>query len=375
MNPKTNKIIASLLLLAIFLTSYSPLLATQASAQWAVWDVGNAPLHAISASTDVMSTSKEYGLDALAWVIVNLIISRMSAETVRWINGGFQGQPAYITNPGAYFGDISDKIAGQFIFTNPNLNFLCGPMQNRIKIALSRTYNRQNIQWRCTLSDAIGNMEDFLNDFERGGWDKFWRISMETGNNPLGAYIQAESDLYEVITGKQGEKSKEIDLGRGFLTQKQCKVWGAPFTRYEYDLDGTAWEVQEPGPCLKEETVTPGSVIETKLNEVLNIGNDKLAVADEINELVSALLNQLITKIVGGGGSLRSLSSPDPSNNYKIFTNLLASSTASTIEDYFGNKQNTEILDEESPNLEYKPPNLVMPASSTPPEPPFQPQP
>jgi hypothetical protein len=108
--------------------------------------------------------------------------------------------------------------------------------------------------------------------------------------------------------------------------------------------------VGDTGPagqvCTQTETVTPGSVIADQLNTALNTGSNKLVTADEINELVSALLNQAITQVVGGiGNGLKGLSEHDTSNGGKVFTEQMAadstrSSKTPTV-DYFGNAQDT----------------------------------
>lgn len=332
-----------LFLIIIFLLS--PILSRRAQAQWVVWDPGNFVPNAatavntgISAGNDVAQTTKEYGLDAVGWTIVNLIIERMAASTVTWINSGFQGSPAYVTDPEAYFTDIGDRVAGQFIFRAPYLNTLCGPINARIRIALTNNYIRDDDRrWRCTLSDVVDNVDDFMNDFERGGWDGFFELTQRQQNNPMGAYIQAENEMYAQIATRKGVKRAELDWGRGFMSFEVCGPEGR-------DSDGV---------CIgRAEIATPGSVIETKLNEVLNVGNNKLAAADEINEIVSALLNQLISRVVGGIGSgLRGLSGSGGTSNTQPFTNQLSNSTAAGMVDYFGNTTDTSILDLPPPNI------------------------
>jgi hypothetical protein len=95
------------------------------------------------------------------------------------------------------------------------------------------------------------------------------------------------------------------------------------------------------GDCTgTEKTQTPGSIIQNSLSNVLNIGNNKLAVADEFNEIVSALLNQLVSKAIKG---LASLNKPDPANNNSTFIDQLNNSTAAETADYFGTRQNTQL--------------------------------
>ena len=380
-----KKNIATLTIIAILLTSLSPLFSKKAEAQWITWDPGNFV-------PNLADNIKDYGLDALAWTIVNHVIERMSASTVKWINGGFKGKPAYLENPEKFYADIGKKEAGQYIFDNPNLNFLCGPIQAKVRIALAKNFIQDNRQWQCTLDDVKGNLDDFLDDFENGSWDKFFELSQREQNNPIGAFMKAENELRLQISAKQSLKDKELSWGNGFLSFKTCERWniseadrasaeadiqreidansfgdqyldsgnvdddGNPIDEsadsgddgnvdadgnpVNYNPENFAGEseadffvriegerkAQEPS-CAKEKVNTPGGVISEQLNKTLGLGGDKLAVADEINEIVSALLNQLTGKIIGGiGKGLRGLSKPDSSNENKIFNEQLSSS-------------------------------------------------
>src|SRR3989338_7725958 len=248
MNEFNKKIIVSILTI-IFV--FSPVFAIPAQAQWVIYDP--------------MDSVKNYGLDAFAWTIVILIMERMTASTVNWINGGFKGSPAFVTDPEAYFKDIGDKVAGQYIFSNPNLNFLCGPIQAKIRLALTQNYNQDRV-WQCTLTQVGKNMDDFMNNFENGGWDNFFELTQRQQNNPIGAYLQAQNELNLQIATRQGTKQKELDWGKGFMSFEVC------------DSKGKAAN----GECIgKSEIATPGSVISDQLNTQLGLGQDRLAVADE----------------------------------------------------------------------------------------------
>lgn len=332
-----KKIIVSFLILSFF---FSPILALPARAQWVVYDPANFAVNTTNAvNTTFGLTMKEGGLDGLAWIIVNLIIERIAASTVQWINSGFKGTPSFITNPERYFTTLGDNIAGQYIFANPNLNFLCGPIQAKIRLALTQNYLREPY-WQCTLTDAYGNMEDFMGDFSKGGWDKFFELTQKPQNNPLGAFLQAENELNLRISTRKDTAQEEFKWGNGFMTFKTCKKWSPAGS---LDQFGTM-KLPEPPPdvpvdksreqrtCLETETATPGSVIQSQLNKTLGLGSDKLAVADELNEIVSALLNQLVNQVVGGiGKGLRGLSEKDTKN--QSFVDKLKDNTS--ISGYF----------------------------------------
>ena len=432
----TKKIIALSLVFAVFI---SPIFANKAQAQWVVFDPTNFTANTLTvfntavtgassvvtaANTTVAGPVKEFGLDTIAWVLVNLVIERISASTVNWINSGFKGSPAFITNPEGYFKDLGNKVAGEYIFRNPDLNFLCGPLTARVKIALSKAYIG-NRNFSCKLTDVKGNIDNFMNDFERGSWEKFFTISQDQTQSPLGIYIEAEGTLIKRLTKYSNQKDKELAWGKGFLSKKTCAVWeqtgfsttddddqdflkeldssGSNTTGGEdlygigEDAEGNAILPDSPAPdtntqgnnvrqpkCLKEETITPGSVISDKLNGVLGISDGKLAVADEINEIVSALLNQLVGRIVGGiGAGLRGISRPDATRNNSVFSQQLADrKPGDTITGYFcldkpedpgydptgqtcqhPDKPNTSILD----NPTYTPQgSVIFPSTSTP---------
>jgi hypothetical protein len=322
MKIKFRKSIALICLSSVMFMSLSPLFAKKAEAQWVVLDPSNLV-------QNIIQVVKDFGLDAIAWQLANMVIERMSAATVNWINGGFNGSPAFVTDPESYFKDMGDQIAGQYIFSNPNLNFLCGPISAKIRIALTNNYLQDKNRWQCTLTQVGKNMDNFMGNFQNGGWDNFFELTQKTQNNPIGAYTQAENEMYLQIATRQGTKKTELDWGKGFMSFEVC---------------GPEGRDPNNGACIGSATiVTPGSVISDQLNKQLGLGSDKLAAADEINEIVSSLLNQLVSHVVGSAvGGLRGLSSPN-STGGQTFTNQLSNSTAAGSTGYFGDKQDTKI--------------------------------
>lgn len=333
-----NKKIITLVLVAAFV--FAPMFARKAEAQWVVIDPSNLV-------QNIAQVIKDYGLDSLAWMIANTIIERMAASTVNWINSGFEGSPAYVTDPESYFQNMGDQIAAQYIFSNPNLNYLCGPISARIRLTLTRNYLQEK-EWQCTLTDVMGNMEDFMGDFDRGGWDKFFEMTQKPQNNPLGAYLQAENEMSLQIATRQGTKKDEANWGNGFMSWKECEQYGEAIPARTIVVNGQTINIPaSPGVCIRESTKTPGSVIQKQLDKQLGAGQDKLVVADEINEIVSALLNQLVSQVVGGiGRGLRGLSNPSPTGGSTFTTQLNTGTTT----DYFGNTQDTTILDQTIPD-------------------------
>jgi len=325
---KFKKSVALVCLLTLMLVSVSPIFAIRAQAQW----------------IDISQAAKEYGLDSVGWLLANTIIQRMSASTVNWINSGFNGSPAYVTNPQAYFTDIGDVIAGDYIFNNSDFNFLCGNVGAQLKIALSRGYLGER-SWICTMTDVVDNVDGFMNDFSQGGWEGFFELTQVQQNNPIGMYLQAESQLNEKISQKIDDANRELDRGSGFLSFKQCKAGAEQKQCTERNENNECTKYYYYCDPRDEETVTPGSVIQNRLNNALEAGPKKLEIADELNEIISSLLNQLAQGIVGGvAGGLRGLSGSGSSNTNSL-TSQLSTQDTSEIVDYFGNEADTSILD------------------------------
>lgn len=336
---KHKKLFSFAIIAVMFTSSFLPFFSRKAEAQWVTWDPGNFVPNAISSTADWSTFMKEYALDAVAVQTVNMIIERVTASTVNWINSGFKGSPAYVQDPEKYFLDLGDKIAGEFIMKDPRLSNLCGPISARVRLALTQNYIGER-QWSCTLSQVGNNLENFMNDFSQGGWDNFFEVTQRQQNNPIGAFMQAQSELSAQLNSRSESARMQLGWGTGFLSKKTCvrhseAVQGETITgeRQLIGIDAEGNEIygdpinqtlpDVPPKCIEEKIVTPGSVIEDQLNNVLGIGNEKLAVADEINEIVSALLNQMLNRVIGGvGNGLFGASQPSSAGG-RVFTDIL----------------------------------------------------
>ncbi|HEY4515957.1 MAG TPA: hypothetical protein VJH67_02090 [Candidatus Paceibacterota bacterium] len=354
MNQESRKIIANFLLFSVIGISLSPLFTRKAEAQWVVYDPANFAVNAMTAANTTANTwGKEFGLDTIAFIIINMIIERVAASTVNWINSGFQGSPAFVTNPEAYFKKIGDQVAGQLIFNHPDTRFMCAPFKARVQIALSQAYLNPFGNFQCSLSRVVRNFDNFMNDFSDGGWEGFIELTQNSQNNPLGSFNQRMNQINLSVGNSLGQANKELDWGKGFLSfRKPCTKLNE-FESREFLTD----EQYDALPCLDSPPIeTPGSVVESQLNQTLQIGNSRLQVADEINEIISALLNQLVGKALGG---LLSLGKPDPSNaNSQSYLEQLQTATENNDADPYYNTSNNNRIRDLSTNIENQTTNL-----------------
>lgn len=206
--------------------------------------------------------------DQLGWCMVNSLIAAIGSATVAWINGGFQGNPVFVDNPGQFFADLADQQAGIFLDQLTN-GFLCSPIKNLVRVNLANNYNASINPYgqQCTFSN-ISNMTNFMNGTPGSfNWISWSQYTQNPQNNPVGASIKGQIALDSRIAQTIGLKQNELAWGKGFLSSKD------PVTG---------------------KITSPGSVIEKQVNDRLGSGQRRLEIADEFDEVVNALVNQLI---------------------------------------------------------------------------------
>ena len=232
-----------------------------------------------------------FTVPGLTWDLVAITIAKLALEqilnaTTAWINNGFEGNPAYVTDPLQFFTKIADNIAGEFI-QGSELGFLCSPFQAKIRLALARRH-AQRRQFQCTLTNVVANIEDFYNDFSQGGWDAWFVMTQNDVNNPYGAFLETQIELDERLAQALGLQNMRLSWDSGFLGWSEC-----------IREDPDTGECIERGP-----TKTPGKVIESQLENVLGSGVRQLELADEFDELVAALFSQLLKQIFSSAQGL-----------------------------------------------------------------------
>lgn len=204
--------------------------------------------------------------DQVGWCAINSVIESLGAATVAWINSGFQGNPAFVEDPEQFFADVADIQAGIFL-NELSSGLLCTPIQNWVRINIASNYNSSLAYApQCSFSAISGNLEQFMSG-ETFSWTDWLSYTQNPNNNPFGATLGAKIELDQRIAAALGTQSKILDWGGGFLSYKN----------------------PETGKIT-----SPGSVIQDQLNQRLFSGQKRLEIADEFDEVVTALVNQLI---------------------------------------------------------------------------------
>ena len=323
-----------------------------------------------------MQKIKSYVLDTLAYNIASIMLQQVTASVVNWINTGFQGSPSFLSNPKAFFTDVADQVTGAFIANTGILSGLCSPFNIDIRLALVLGQAEPYPRYTCTLNSVIQNVGNstingrsingFMNgDFKQGGWPAFISMTTETSNNPVGAYLTAQSDLLQRIGVTQNRYSNDLIQGSGFLSWQKCTDISKDSMSAQQELDqeiaGTDYSAlnkdgnqrvvtgkdkfsggtlttaktvdKKTGATTYKncETQTPGSVIGGSINKSLGIPQDRLNLASSFNQIVNALFAQLVTRVLSGG--LKGASGPGSGDNAGVATQLLEQSMGKQLAD------------------------------------------
>jgi hypothetical protein len=266
--------------------------------------------------------TKEFVLDPLAWLVVNSLIEAMSASIINWINSGFEGDPLFVTDIGAFLRTIELQEIVEFI-GGPELAFICDPFELQVRAALELQFRPFAREVQCSLGDVTDNIQGLLDgDLTQGGLEGWIEVTTKPQNNPHGAFLLAAGELNARTANARANAQFELDIGKGFLSFRQCSSGVPP---------GTYQGLEDEGTISECEIVTPGSVIQEQLNNTLDSANRRLQIADEIDEIIGALIQQLVIQVMGGSPSGLSGLSSSPSSGSSSYTDRLGGFDSNTI--------------------------------------------
>jgi hypothetical protein len=336
-------LIVSTLSVQIFFPLSTLLIAPKNAHALAVVDAGNIAQNTITAANSSIQTGlmtslqiKELTFDAIAYGIAKQILRGITSSVVNWINNGFEGSPAFLSDPGQFFTDIGDEILGGMILGS-DLAFLCSNFSIDIRLQLAFKYRPfQKGKAACTLTDIINNTTNAAQgasingftagDFRQGRMPAFVSMTTEPQNNFIGAYVIADTEATARIANASARANQELSQGKGFLSFKTCKDErviteseankltarnselansgqsnSQEFLDNNSQLQGYYESASNETTRKKCETQTPGSVIAGTLETSLGSPVRELELADEFNEIINALFAQLVQKVLVGG--------------------------------------------------------------------------
>jgi hypothetical protein len=276
------------------------LIASQVAA-WAVNLLSNLASNAVTSGTggllalevpvkDGLIRQKEIGggptgavpsLDGVLYCAANTVLSAVLRSLTEWVKNGANDSPLFIENPGAFFKDLGDQSWGETIqnLVGDEVD-LCSDFNISIRAALLLEAEADLEPEKCRLSTILGEdgavgggvVDQFVSgDFSKGGWRTWFNLTQV--NNPYEAALTTR-------------KAAGAEVQEKINTWDMTLSWGSGWPSFS-DEDGL--------------TTTPGSMIETKIENVLGIPYGKLTVADEFNELMTTVINLVVTELISEG--------------------------------------------------------------------------
>lgn len=226
----------------------------------------------VSKSSKKVSDRKCY-LDAIVKGIAKAIIHELVSSIIDWINRGFEGGPTFVTNPARFFGNIADEEIGRVI-DGSELGWVCDPFKLQLQLSFLQQRSRYRAPSRCSITGIVQNFQSFVGgDFSQGGWQGWLEITTKPENNPYGSFLITEQNLQLKIAGRQDIAGTQLNWGKGFKSL--------------LNLDG--------------EIKTPGALIQDTLSDATGQDLKDLNLAREFDDIVIALVNLGINRIMSGG--------------------------------------------------------------------------
>lgn len=302
---------------------------------------------------------REECINGIAVRLARNQLTAMTRNTMSWVTSGFNGDPLYVRDINSYMDSLTTEILEKEneIFKDP---------AHTVDYPYGRDYARQQVEVYKSQKDTESALkqdltnyltpgatpESFATDFSQGGWNGWLAFTQHPQNNPLGWNVKATEDLANKQSNAVANAKAEVDRNGGYIDQRKCVEYEAekgglngtgstcvanynaqkvtetaacnaktdPIlksgclqsvnSKYEVLLRScgatSANPTAEP-KCLQYETVTPGSLIRSKVEKAINSPETQLELVKTLNDALNALFASLIDKFQTQGlSSLRS---------------------------------------------------------------------
>lgn len=247
-------------------------------------------------------------IQSIGRLIIKTLLQKMTVSTINWINSGFEGSPAFLQNPGKFFGDIAKNEVLQFGIEIDGISPFSKDWIRNNALSFNNKF-QQNA--RYSLDELIQQTNPdydavtFGQDFSMGGWDAWSAMTQIPANNPLGFKLMADNEIQKRLTGTAQSNAENIrdalQQANGFLGDQRC-VEPYGITR-EQDIEARnaiGAKADEdgyiPGTCKEWEYVTPGKLISEAATTAINYQNNAYLNVEDLNDAVAAISDALLAQ-------------------------------------------------------------------------------
>ncbi|MFZ2706658.1 MAG: hypothetical protein WAY88_00815 [Minisyncoccia bacterium] len=246
-------------------------------------------------------------LNMLAYSVGQCALTQLTNNTVKWIQGGFQGgSPKFAVDTRTLFEDIGKGVTADFAnqirgiqtcdFT-PNFKY---DLANSVE-TFGPKRAKYSAQIQCPFAPMNVSAQAVYNDFSVAGWSGFAAMLGEGGNK-----FAVKMNTANEVKFRQEEAKKREDQRLGWsngfvdIIDKNNCTWPDEDTYWSIqsgDFPPEAKALYEREYC---KTTTPGKIVGDELTKSLGVDMDRLGFADDMNKIISALIGQLTKQAVTG---------------------------------------------------------------------------
>ena len=275
----------------------------------------------------VIETAAKVALQNLRKRLLNQIVD----QTVEWIRD--ENEPKYVSNFNLFAKEILETAGGNTIREigladlYPDDDLISG-IKEGIKSRITPKRFYEEISY--TLNTEVDDVEEFKQDFRKGGWGALQKAAMPN-NNPYGVALMA--GMYADQVEEQEIAKQEAAMSGQFRSDIVCTEWvlvvksgGAaggvgdayvnPNTNKEEYLhtdplpkseapvssvSGTKYICREDSESSGEIVRTPASTISSIANKVVESGIDEIISANDLESYISAIADAAINRITKEG--------------------------------------------------------------------------
>ena len=254
-------------------------------------------------------TARECALEVISSKLQQNAMNDITQSTMNWVNSGFDGRPAYVTNPFSVLRTTKEQVVDSVIFGD-HLYYIDPDQELDLKFAINQHFfGRQQVgelSYRPKLDREITLNEQGTR--ELFSWSNILENNLNPHNNIMFNYFNLIDDIGNVIQTRSSVIEGEIRQSDGFLSVRHCEPG--------WEWDGS------PESAKRCKITTPGNIISEKVSRVVNSDIDRVLFADDTDELMLALSNNIFGQALSTGG-LASISRTDflssSFNNPEIF--------------------------------------------------------
>lgn len=286
-------------------------------------------------------------LDYAAYAAAQNLLTQLTNNTIKWIQGGFHGSPSYAVDTKQMYTEIADNIAGDLVLSLRNIGvceFSFGytdNLKNAVLLDGKKRPYRYNQQAVCPFTKTKFNFtaQEFYNDFSRGGWAGMG-AALKWGGNPYGVAVITTEEKAMREAKAVADKDKKLSWSNGFVDIYDPNSCNYPADIFYYEGDTNpngvdyasgsvdttltqAGASAENAKILSDpsraaalqkaycKTTTPGVIMRDMLPKALQSDADRIGFADNMNKIIAAFLDQItqqtVRSVFGSGNSSASI--------------------------------------------------------------------